>query len=1266
MFSIPGHFPAWLVRSIWTLWLVTLAALLFSVIQPTYRITLLPEQMRPHEGQSYARRTGAPLWSPVVAIYDNSWNNKASRLMLLEDGQPLGPANALHSLVYEQGRGAFSYWKGYLFFSTSDNSDPRRNGRVYEADLPLAIGLTGWLAIIAVHLVALVRGRAFYLATATWLAMETLRLGRLLMILLGRLPAWSLRGIWTLWLVTLAALLFSVIQPTYRITLLPGQMRPHEGQSYARRTGPPLWSPVVAVHDSSWDSKASRLMLLEDGQPLGPANAMHSLVYKQGRGAFSYWNGHLFFSTSDNSDPRWNGRVYEADLPLAIGLTGWLAIIAVHLVALVRGRALYLATATSLALEALQLGRLLVGASFVGLMLVWRIAMILLFGAASVSRVQAVRQSLLEARDRLMSVASRALPWSSQSQIALASQNWRMLRFRFWSLLARPREAWTAAERVRRREIVAIMLVAAMPLVGPYLMGSARILFIDIVGATLPMKMQAIRAMAAGMLPLWGPELGMGLPLVGDGITQLYDIRNLWWFVLPPLDAYVAMLVTSRSLYMVVAYLYFRQRLGFSPGPALVACCVYFCGTLFVMEVSFSHLATALEALPMLIWLTEKVLDRPRLRSGLGLAFGWLLVMTTSSVAYFIFFPFLMFAWGFMIGVYGAPEERLRRLGHFVLWFWIAIIWGLVLFAFVLLPFVEMLSLSNRGTEYGSDPFAWRSLWGLLVGPATSKYGFLNAPFSFFFYVGIVALPLILMSLVQRDNARLKAIPWLAGATLGGIFILSTPVKQVLAPHLPILNTFAFFRVSFFWGFLAAVLIGYALNRPRWRPTREVVLATRVLIFIQGAVVISIGFLFIRIYATRLELPEYTEFAQALTSHLAPSAFAVAAIIYAAIRFLGLSAALKPGGAGRRGAIGMLLSIELLAFFTFFNLGPAQPLPETGEVAFLRQKTTHDERVIQVFDFNGRKSGLSGESDWAISTMHLNAKAWWPEFRAADVYSSLMPGTLWRFFRAIGDRPAPWRGASGTLVTERADSPLLPLLAARWIISRHVLDKDGPYELAHSGLNYQVYERKDALPRAYGVTRLIEASNTQIEDMLLCAADGQIHADYLSRTVWVGPVNGQLGPIRAGPPAEGACLGHVIRIDTSAPAITPGRVEADLGNRLEVSITMPEAGWLVVSDNFYPGWSARVNGREAPIRQAFLFARAIEVPAGESRIVFTYWPDAQRNGLIISALALLASLLACAVMWWRARVKSGPARFAPFAGKDCPSNSGISPLSPDP
>lgn len=54
-----------------------------------------------------------------------------SALRLYEDAEELGPAHVAHKEIRELGRGRYSHWATSIWFSTSDNSDPRSNGRVY-------------------------------------------------------------------------------------------------------------------------------------------------------------------------------------------------------------------------------------------------------------------------------------------------------------------------------------------------------------------------------------------------------------------------------------------------------------------------------------------------------------------------------------------------------------------------------------------------------------------------------------------------------------------------------------------------------------------------------------------------------------------------------------------------------------------------------------------------------------------------------------------------------------------------------------------------------------------------------------------------------------------------------------------------------------------------------------------------------------------------------------------------------------------------------
>lgn len=54
-----------------------------------------------------------------------------STLQLFENNKLLGPAHTLHADIRAQGNGRYSHWYNNLFFSASDNTDPRTNGRTY-------------------------------------------------------------------------------------------------------------------------------------------------------------------------------------------------------------------------------------------------------------------------------------------------------------------------------------------------------------------------------------------------------------------------------------------------------------------------------------------------------------------------------------------------------------------------------------------------------------------------------------------------------------------------------------------------------------------------------------------------------------------------------------------------------------------------------------------------------------------------------------------------------------------------------------------------------------------------------------------------------------------------------------------------------------------------------------------------------------------------------------------------------------------------------
>jgi len=64
-------------------------------------------------------------------------------------------------------------------------------------------------------------------------------------------------------------------------------------------------------------------------------------------------------------------------------------------------------------------------------------------------------------------------------------------------------------------------------------------------------------------------------------------------------------------------------------------------------------------------------------------------------------------------------------------------------------------------------------------------------------------------------------------------------------------------------------------------------------------------------------------------------------------------------------------------------------------------------------------------------------------------------------------------------------------------------------------------------------------------------------------------------------------------------------------------------GLLVLSEVYYPGWRATVNGARVPIERVDGAIRAIRVPRGHSRVELTYRPIAQTVGLFLTLLMLV-------------------------------------------
>jgi hypothetical protein len=81
-------------------------------------------------------------------------------------------------------------------------------------------------------------------------------------------------------------------------------------------------------------------------------------------------------------------------------------------------------------------------------------------------------------------------------------------------------------------------------------------------------------------------------------------------------------------------------------------------------------------------------------------------------------------------------------------------------------------------------------------------------------------------------------------------------------------------------------------------------------------------------------------------------------------------------------------------------------------------------------------------------------------------------------------------------------------------------------------------------------------------------------------------------------------------------------------NTININYSSSNPGWLVIRQNWYPGWKAVLDGEsEVNIKEVDFLFQGFEIPSGDHRIVMSYAPKSFAVGLLISDLTLAFLLI---------------------------------------
>ncbi len=216
-------------------------------------------------------------------------------------------------------------------------------------------------------------------------------------------------------------------------------------------------------------------------------------------------------------------------------------------------------------------------------------------------------------------------------------------------------------------------------------------------------------------------------------------------------------------------------------------------------------------------------------------------------------------------------------------------------------------------------------------------------------------------------------------------------------------------------------------------------------------------------------------------------------------------------------------------------------------------------------------------------------------------------------------------------------SGLWKYMALRYFISREPLDEKNSALVAIASArrpitygrtmeprvrleNVYVYELKDAYPRVYcpDVVQVVPESSP---------------SDLATLEEHVGP--GRFAVVAD--PAQ--VTSRVIE----QPGPNQARIVSDSGDQLEIEASFSAAGYLVISDSFFPGWVARVDGVEANVLKANYAFRAVHLPAGTHKVVMTFRPSALLRGGLVGGLAAAICLIGLLIAGVKGRRSQRPA-----------------------
>jgi hypothetical protein len=210
---------------------------------------------------------------------------------------------------------------------------------------------------------------------------------------------------------------------------------------------------------------------------------------------------------------------------------------------------------------------------------------------------------------------------------------------------------------------------------------------------------------------------------------------------------------------------------------------------------------------------------------------------------------------------------------------------------------------------------------------------------------------------------------------------------------------------------------------------------------------------------------------------------------------------------------------------------------------------------------------------------------------------------------------------------------LIDLYGVKYITSVTPLEEDNKFELIDARLEglpgkredllkentIKLYRNRNPLPRAW-LVKNFKVVETQAILQMMIQKDFRPGQEVLLEEK----------PRRTNPSTLPLTRNGGNLRESHRGCLEPAQIMSESNNGLSLLVSARENSLLVVSDTYYPGWKAFVNGEETKIYRADYAFRAIPLDAGTHRVEFIYDPISLKlgaGGTLVGSIGCVVLLL---------------------------------------